>query len=128
MNKLTRLCILGGMAASTAFVATGLQARPAREIAGAKYVFFFIGDGMSATQIHATEAYLTAANGGDANLAAHLRQDQNRLNLNRLPVSGIQTTFAYDHLITDSAAAGTALACGSKTLSGVIGMDHTKTK
>ena len=128
MNKLARHCLLGGLIASAAFIPPTLLARPAREVLGAKYVFFLIGDGMSATQIHATEAYLTAANGGDANLAAHLRQDQNRLNLNRLPVSGIQTTFAYDHLITDSAAAGTALACGSKTLSGVIGMDHTKTK
>ena len=128
MNKLTRLCILGGMAASTAFVATGLQARPAREIAGAKYVFFFIGDGMSATQIQATEAYLTAKNDGDVNLAANLRKTDNILNLNRLPVHGMQTTYAYDHLITDSAAAGTALACGTKTNSGVIGMDYSKTK
>jgi alkaline phosphatase len=47
----------------------------ATSMAGAtqpKYVFFFLGDGMSSSQIQATEAYLTTINGGSATLATDL--------------------------------------------------------
>jgi alkaline phosphatase len=37
-----------------------------------KYVFFFVGDGMSSSQIQATEAYLTEKNGGSATEAEDL--------------------------------------------------------
>ena len=37
-----------------------------------RYVFFFLGDGMSATQTQAAEAYLTTFNGGRATEAADL--------------------------------------------------------
>ncbi len=124
MKTTIKTAVLAGIATTLLSTAT-LDARPSREVQGAKYVFFFIGDGMSAVQMHATEGYLTALNGGDVNLAADMGQDDSLLNINRLPVCGIQTTYAFDHLITDSAAAGTALACGSKTNSGVIGMDST---
>jgi alkaline phosphatase len=92
-----------------------------------KYVFFFLGDGMSNSQIQATEAYLTTYNGGSATLAEDLLKPENRLNMTRLPVQGMQTTYDAHALMTDSASAGTAFACGIKTLSGVIGMDETKT-
>jgi len=61
----------------------------AREL---KYVFFFLGDGMSSSQIQATEAYLTTKNGGDATVAADLLQEKNRLNMSKMPVAGMQTT------------------------------------
>jgi alkaline phosphatase len=92
-----------------------------------KYVFFFLGDGMSSSQIQAAEAYLTTLNGGDANLAADLLKPENRLNMSKMPVAGMQTTYDAHSLITDSASAGTAFACGIKTYSGVVGMDETKT-
>lgn len=92
-----------------------------------KYVFFFLGDGMSQTQIQATEAYLTEYNGGDATLAEDLQKPENRLNMSKMPVQGMQTTYDTHALMTDSASAGTAFACGIKTMSGVIGMDETKT-
>jgi len=92
-----------------------------------KYVFFFLGDGMASSQIQATEAYLTTKNGGDANAAADLLQENNRLNMSKMPVAGIQTTYDARALMTDSASSATAFACGLKTLSGVIGMDETKT-
>jgi alkaline phosphatase len=101
---------------------------PAADGTAAKYVFLFIGDGMSAVQIYAAEGYSRALRGKDANNGPDLADRALRLNMDTLPVRGMQTTYAYDHLITDSAAAGTALACGSKTSSGVIGMDHTKTR
>ena len=92
-----------------------------------KYVFFFLGDGMSNSQIQATEAYLTTINGGSATLAADLLKPANRLNMSKLAIQGMQTTYDAHALMTDSASSATAFAAGLKTLSGVIGMDETKT-
>ncbi len=93
----------------------------------AKYVFFFLGDGMASSQIQATEAYLTTINGGSAMVAADLLRPENRLNMSKMEVSGMQTTYDSYALMTDSASSATAFACGLKTRSGVIGMDDTKT-
>ncbi len=91
-----------------------------------KYVFFFLGDGMSQAQIQAAEAYLTEYNGGNAMEAADLLNPANRLNMSNMPVQGMQTTYDAHALMTDSASSATAFACGIKTLSGVIGMDDQK--
>lgn len=107
--------------AMTAFLATSAAANTP------KYVFFFVGDGMSNAQIQATEAFLTVKNGGKATDAKDLLKEENRLNMTKLPVQGMQTTYDSHALMTDSASAGTAFACGIKTQSGVIGMDETKT-
>ncbi len=99
-------------------------------VAGAnepKYVFFFLGDGMSSSQIQITEAYLTTANGGSAMKAEDLLRSENRLNMSKMPVQGMQTTYDAFALMTDSASAATAFACGIKTMSGTINMDSTKT-
>ncbi len=48
--------------------------------------------------------------------------------MTRMRTMGMQTTFDAHSLMTDSASAGTAFACGVKTLSNVIGMDASKTK
>ena len=72
-----------------------------------KYVFFFVGDGMSSAQIQATEAYLTTRNGGKATEAKDLLKEENRLNMSKLPVLGMQTTYDAHALNTDSASAGT---------------------
>lgn len=95
--------------------------------AGPKYVFFFLGDGMSNSQIQATEAYLTTKNGDSATLATDLLKPENRLNMSKMPVQGMQTTYDSFALMTDSASSATAFACGLKTVSGTIGMDETKT-
>ena len=109
------------VAAAILFLATGASARQP------KYVFFFLGDGMAGPQIQAAEAYLTTVNGGDATAAADLLKPENRLNMSKMAVAGLQTTYDAHSLITDSAASATAFACGLKTLSGVIGMDETGT-
>ncbi|MFO7685908.1 MAG: alkaline phosphatase [Desulfobacterales bacterium] len=92
-----------------------------------KYVFFFLGDGMASSQIQATEAYLTTVNSGSAMKAADLLKPENRLNMSKMPVQGMQTTYDAFALMTDSASAGTAFACGAKTKSGAIGMEETLT-
>jgi alkaline phosphatase len=94
---------------------------------GPKYVFFFLGDGMASSQIQATEAYLTTVNGGSATNAEDLLKPENRLNMSKMPVAGMQTTYDAFALMTDSASAGTAFACGLKTKSGTIGMSHDAT-
>jgi len=108
------------LTAATLFLATAACA------AQPKYVFFFLGDGMANSQIQATEAYLTTVNGGSATLAADLVKPENRLNMSKMPVAGLQTTFDSFALMTDSASSATAFACGLKTVSGTIGMDETK--
>ncbi|MDR1352195.1 MAG: alkaline phosphatase [Treponema sp.] len=86
----------------------------------AKYVFVFIGDGMAMPQISAAEVFATARSSKDINVT--------RLGFTQFPVSGLTTTYDAGTFITDSASAGTALATGNKTLSGVINMDPGKTK
>ena len=44
------------------------------------------------------------------------------LNIDRLPMQGRCRTYSANAMITDSAAAATAYACGVKTNNGVIGM------
>ncbi|MDR2477787.1 MAG: alkaline phosphatase [Treponema sp.] len=86
----------------------------------AKYVFLFIGDGMAMSQISATEVFSTARASKDINVT--------KLGFTRFPVAGLTTTYDAGTFITDSASAGTAIATGNKTLSGVINMDTGKTK
>jgi alkaline phosphatase len=77
-----------------------------------KYVFYMIGDGMSSAQRQITEYY-----------AQEQKNDPNyHLAINSMPVSGIITTQSASSLVTDSAAAGTALATGVKTDNGVIAL------
>jgi len=86
----------------------------------AKYVFLFIGDGMAMSQISAAEVFATARSSSDINIT--------RLGFSKFPVAGLTTTYDAGTFITDSASAGTAVASGRKTLSGVINMDPGKTQ
>lgn len=84
----------------------------------AKYIFYFIGDGMGVNQVNATEMYLADA-------------EENRIGVKPLvftqfPVINMASTFSATHPVTDSAAAGTALATGEKTYNYAIGVDVQK--
>ncbi len=72
-----------------------------------RYLFLFIGDGMGPAQVKLSEALL---------------QNGHSLAMTSFPVLGTATTHSADRLITDSGAAGTALATGSKTTIGTISM------
>lgn len=78
-----------------------------------KYVFYFIGDGMGVGQVQALRTYYKTV-GEPADDAVHFYD---------FPFASIITTYSANSDVTDSAAAGTALACGSKTHNGMIGMD-----
>ncbi len=80
----------------------------------AKYVFYFIGDGMGVNQVNGTETYLAAMEG---------RIGTSPLCFAQFPHVGLVTTFSGTNGVTDSAAGGTALATGHKTKNGTIGME-----
>ena len=73
-----------------------------------KYVFLFIGDGMAVTQRLAAEEFSKKIGRGP-------------LAINSFPCKGLTTTRSADRLVTDSAAAATAIACGEKTRNYTIG-------
>lgn len=79
----------------------------------AKYVFYFIGDGMGVNQVNAAETYLGALQG---------RIGIQPLCFPSFPYSAFVNTQSATNGVTDSAAGGTALACGQKTKNGTLGM------
>ena len=79
-----------------------------------KYVFYLIGDGMGTNQVLAAEMYLAELDGTIG---------RNRLHMTGLPYMGLASTHSASNSITDSAASGTALATGSKTTNGTLGLD-----
>ena len=101
MKKLTSILLFLLLAA------VNLQAQQA------KYVFYFIGDGMGTNQVLGTEMYLSELRGEIGVTPLLFAQ---------FPNSAIATTFSAFNGVTDSAAAGTALATGNKTKNGAIGV------
>ena len=98
------------MTSKYSVVAAALVAAASAYCAGPKYVFLFIGDGMSVPQrMTANEFSVKIGNGP--------------LEMNSLPVSGLARSCSADSLITDSAAAATAIACGQKTNNHFSGVD-----
>ncbi|WP_243350011.1 alkaline phosphatase [Parabacteroides sp. FAFU027] len=68
-------------------------------------IIVMIGDGMGFNQV---QAALTVTG--------------NNLNMAKFPYTGIEKTYSANNYITDSAAGGTAIACGVKTNNGMIGV------
>lgn len=99
----------------------------------AKYIFYFIGDGMSIPQIRIAESAKAEAS-FNANYykqvagTADAKVSDNTLNIRRLKTSGMATTHAANRYITGSAAAATALATGYKTSINTISMNAERTQ
>ena len=79
----------------------------------AKYVFYFIGDGMGPAEVLATQYYLS--------------QKKGELGITPLcfatfPFTAYATSYSASSDVTDSSAAGTALASGCKINNGVVGL------
>ena len=89
----------------------------------AKYVFFFIGDGMGAPQISATQYYL----GTQANPDAAMPTPE-ALSFTSFKNVGVMTTYDATSFCPDSASTASSMAGGQKTLSGVINYDVNKEK
>jgi len=84
--------------------------------AQAKYVFYFIGDGMGSNQVLGAEMYRSALQGEPLGRVQTL--------MTTFPYSGHASTYSKSNGITDSAAAGTCLATGTKTRNGMLGLDQ----
>ncbi len=83
----------------------------------AKYVFYFIGDGMGVNVVNATEVYLGAIEG---------KIGTTQLLFPSFPFSGVATSYSANSDVTDSSAAGTALSTGNKTKNGYMGVNPDK--
>ena len=100
-----------------------------------KYVFLFIGDGMSYPQIQSRSDYLGALNDEDYWQAQpSLDDNQGAIldgpeYLNFMNFEGVGTAVTYDSnsFAPDSASTATSLSTGHKTYSGSINVDETGT-
>ncbi|MGA0273519.1 MAG: alkaline phosphatase [Flavobacteriaceae bacterium] len=73
-------------------------------------IILMIGDGMGLTQI-----------------SSGMYANGNQTSLEECSFIGLSKTAAANRLVTDSAASGTAMACGVKTYNGVLGLDTKNT-
>lgn len=81
-----------------------------------KYIFYFIGDGMGYGQIMGADTYRRL-----------VEQRPDSLLMLQFPSCGMITTYSSNTPVTDSAAAGTALATGHKTKNNMLGMASDST-
>lgn len=92
----------------------------APESAVPKYIFLFIGDGMSYPQVQTTNYYLNALeDDGDEILTS-----ESKLNMMSFPVAGSAQTYDSSSFCPDSASTATSISTGHKTYSGTINMDE----
>lgn len=80
----------------------------------ARYIFLFIGDGMGMGQVSLTDSYLSYKAG---------ELGGQHLSFTHFPYLALCSTYSANRNITDSAAGGTAIACGAKTNNEYIGVD-----
>ena len=95
------------------FVSLFVMALGAMAQGRAKYVFYFIGDGMGVNQVNAAETYLGHLDG---------RIGIQELCFPSFPYVALINTQSATNGVTDSAAGGTALASGHKTKNGALGV------
>lgn len=102
------------VALALAFSASTDTAEAKKKDEKAKYIFLFIGDGMGNAHVAVTESYLSYKEG---------KLGGEMLLMSSFPYYGTATSYSANGNITDSSAAGTAIACGVKTNNGDIGTD-----
>jgi len=105
MKKLNR-SLLSLILASSVVLLNACSSPGQDEPVHAKNIIFLIGDGMGLHQMFAAHT----VNGGS-------------LAIEGVTYVGLQRNKSANNYITDSAASGTALACGEKTNNGMIGQD-----
>ena len=100
-----------------------------------KYVFLFIGDGMSYPQVQLTNYYLSASQGQNAGTVTVEGEEKtkldskNNLTMMNFPIAGSAQTYDSTSFAPDSASTATSIATGKKTWSGSINVseDFTQT-
>lgn len=89
-----------------------------------KYIFMFIGDGMSYPQIQVTQDYYSAMRDDNNN---DILEANSYLNFTHFEATGSAITYDSSSFCPDSASTATSLSTGYKTYSGTINMDETYT-
>ena len=121
-------------AAAETTAAVAAEEEPA-ETAAPKYVFLFIGDGMSYPQIQLTN-YFKSANMVEENgetvavdgKEKTVLKSQNNLNMMNFPVTGSAQTYDSTSFAPDSASTATSIATGNKTWSWSINVSEDFTE
>lgn len=125
---------LPGEQVNTTLNTTALaEAATAKKSAAPKYIFLFIGDGMSYPQIQATADYYGKDANGDVNTVKASTNASDSpyskdLSFMKFPIVGSAQTYDATSFAPDSASTATSILTGKKTHSGTINMDITKTK
>lgn len=94
-------------------------------------IIFFLFLGLMNAQDKPTNIILMIGDGtGLSQITAGMYANNNKTHLESFSVIGLAKTHSSNALVTDSAASGTAMACGVKTMNGVvgIGMDNAHKK
>lgn len=123
-KKIAKAATAALAAAMTMTAAPALPAFAAEEAAAPKYIFLFIGDGMSYPQIQITADYLGAM---EQDRASEILSGHRDLTMMTFPVAGSATTFDSTSFCPDSASTATSISTGHKTYSGSINVDETGT-
>ncbi len=92
-----------------------------------RYVFLFIGDGMSYPQFQAAADYLGAVKDSQKPDDKILGGSE-YLSFMKFPVAGSAVTYDSTSFCPDSASTATSISTGYKTYSGVINMDEGLTR
>lgn len=99
------------LAAAALFNANPAQAADNAVPKAPRYIFYYIGDGMGFNHVLNAQIYSNEVLGNDSTLT-----------MLTLPVASMARTHSASTDVTDSAAAGTALATGHKTRNNMLGM------
>ena len=105
----------------------------AAQVKSPKYVFLFIGDGMSYPQIQSTADYLGAQKDEDYFMTQPSLDDNQGavldgpeyLNFMNFEAAGSAVTYDSNSFAPDSASTATSISTGHKTYSGTINMDES---
>ena len=128
-------CTTGAAADTSQNSASGEAVSQTEQAKAPKYVFLFIGDGMSYPQIQSTSDYLGALEDDDY-WQAEPSLDDNQgatldgpeyLNFMNFESVGSAVTYDSNSFCPDSASTATSISTGHKTYSGTINMDETGT-
>ena len=121
-KKTTAAVLTAALTATAAIPA--IPAFAAEETTAPKYIFLFIGDGMSYPQIQITADYLGAL---EQDPESEILSGHKDLTMMTFPVAGSATTFDSTSFCPDSASTATSISTGHKTYSGSINVDETGT-
>ena len=118
--RLKKISALSLAAAMSVCTVPAFGAAETENVNVPKYIFLFIGDGMSYPQVQTTNYYLNAiADDGDDVLTS-----ESKLNMMKFPVAGSAQTYDSTSFCPDSASTATSISTGHKTYSGTINMDE----